>query len=262
MGDRRRWLAWLAVPGGTAGVLVASSFVAPVVPVPPAVGFVVAFALVAGAMIASGWLVPLASPRALVWVVVPGVAVGLLAWTGHASAGWPAAAVVAASLLVGGALAGTVVGSRIQHAGHLLVVAWVSTLADAYSVLSASGVSARVVESAEWLPLLAVSWPIYGTDAIEPVLGVGDVVMVALYLTAVRRHGLRERRTVVALAVAFAAVLVALFASGIALPALPFLGVAVVAVHPEARRLRPEDRKPALLGVAVLTVLFAILWAT
>ena len=134
-----------------------------------------------------------------------------------------------------------------------------SSLADVFSVFSARGVSAQVVESERLLSVLAISWPMPGSGELMPVLGVGDVIMCALYLCAARQLALGVGRTALALAVGFAAVLAALFVLQIPLPALPALGLAVVVAQPRTWRLRREERWKAIGGMALITALFAVL---
>ena len=92
-----------------------------------------------------------------------------------------------------------------------------------------------------------------------PLLGIGDVVLTALYLAAARHLGLGVRKTVAAFALAYALTFGAVALLGQALPALPLLAVAFVAVHPAVWRLRPEDRRPALVGVVITTAVFVAL---
>jgi hypothetical protein len=172
-----------------------------------------------------------------------------------------AAALVTSALLTFGTLVGSVVGSAIDHAGHLLVVAVISSLVDAFSVLHPSGPTAQLVRVQTALDVLILPWPILGTARIEPILGVGDVAFAAIYLAAAKRHGLPLRRTVAALAAGLAVTLGVVLATGRGIPALPFLGAAVVVAHPQARRLPEADRKKALLGLGVLVALFAVLFA-
>lgn len=89
----------------------------------------------------------------------------------------------------------------------------------------------------------------------------GDITFAALYLAAARRHGLPVSRTLVALALGLAATLATVLLTGIGVPALPFLGLAVVLAHPEARRIPHPDRPKALVGIAIVVLLFgALAW--
>ena len=93
-----------------------------------------------------------------------------------------------------------------------------------------------------------------------PILGVGDVVLAALYLAAATKHGLSRARTLAALAAGFTATFVALLLLERALPALPFLGLAIVLAHPEARLPPREERRQAAIGILVIVALAAWLW--
>jgi len=227
-------------------------------------GFAAVFLLVIACVLLVAWALPplaresrVAILLALVVALVVGAAPVAL---GDRLGGPLGAALVALGLLGGGSLLGRAVGSRVTHTGHLLVVAYVSSLADVFSVFSDKGVTAQVVESERMLSLLAVSWALPGWAEMTPVLGVGDIVMVTLYTVATRRLDLEVGRTLLALAAGFALVLGALLVAQIPLPALPFLGAAMLAAHPQAFRLRTEDRRPALIGMALITAVFAVLF--
>ncbi|MDD9970599.1 MAG: hypothetical protein OXR73_30460, partial [Myxococcales bacterium] len=145
------------------------------------------------------------------------------------------AAVVMWCLLLLGVAVGTFVGARVERPGHLLFVALVSSLADIVSVYHPQGVSHAIIESETALSLLALSFPMLGTDAIEPLLGVGDLVFVALYLTASRVHQLSLRRTLAALSLGLAVTAASVVVLEMALPALPFLGLSILIALPAAR---------------------------
>jgi hypothetical protein len=223
------------------------------------VAFALAFGWVAAEVLAVAALTPRLSPRALglsLTLALPLVALGVLA----PGPSIVATAGVAALLLGAGTSAGAALGERIQHAGHLGVVAYVSSLADLVSVLHESGPSAQILESAPTLAVLAVGAPMAGTPDLSPILGIGDVVFVALYLAAARKHGLPFARTVAALAVGLALTFVVVVALARPIPALPFLGLGVVLAHPRAWLPPPHERRQALVGVLVFTALAAWLW--
>jgi len=106
------------------------------------------------------------------------------------------------------------------------------------------------------LSVVALSWPMLGTGKVEPFLGVGDVIFTALYLSASRVHALGVGRTAAALAGAFALTLAALVLLERAIPALPFLGAAVVLAHPPTRRPAAADRKRGSIAMALLLLAF------
>lgn len=225
----------------------------------PVVGYLAAAMTVAASVLAVGAAAPVMPKRRAPWIAVP---VGALVAFGVAEVDVTSLAPlmgVTLALLAAGALTGALLGGHVTHPGHLLVVAYVSTVADLYSVLTPSGPSARVLESDTLLPLLAVSWPVPGLPQPAPLLGVGDVIVTAIYLAASRRHELHPVRSGVALALAYAAVFALVALTARPIPALPFLAAAVLVAHPRARRLTREDRRPAFIGMAAITLLFILL---
>jgi hypothetical protein len=209
-----------------------------------------AVAVVAPRQGAAGIVGALLAGAALVGMALTEIAPGVLA-----------SSVALAALLAVGTGAGAAIGGRIQHAGHLGIVAVVSSVADLASVLSPSGPSHEIAESPALLSLLALPWPMIGTSRIEPLLGVGDVAFVALYVAATVRHGLSLRRTLVALAGALAITAVVVAVLALPIPALPFLGAAMVIAHPEARLPPEAERKKALVALLLFVVGFgALVW--
>jgi hypothetical protein len=165
----------------------------------------------------------------------------------------PAAAVTLVDLgLVSVAYAvGGSIGRRVQHPGHLLPACFVAAAADVASVVHPAGPSHAIAGSERALSVLAVGFPVPGTHAVAPALGVGDLVFIALVLGVAVAHRLSLIRVTLAAAVGLAAAgaLAALLAREI--PALVTIAAAVVAGIPEARRLRPEDRRTTVYAAAI-----------
>jgi hypothetical protein len=157
---------------------------------------------------------------------------------------------VAGTLLGGGSLLGSSIGSRVEHPSHLVVAAYVASIADLLSVLTAWGVSARILQNESLLTLSAVSWGIVGQAEPRPVIGVGDIVMTAFLIAGARRHSLSLYRTLGALGLGYAIVFVALVASGRPIPALPILGLVFVAANWETLRVRPQERLTVAITIA------------
>jgi hypothetical protein len=216
------------------------------------------FGLLVGVVLTTSGLAPRVGRRALPWALLPlalPIAVGVTGCSASDAAG---ASAVLVGLLASGGLLGAFLGGEIEHPGHLLPVAYVASLADLYSVLSPAGPTARIVEDhPDLLAVLALPFS-FGDGRFVPVLGLGDVLMTALYLAAARRHRLARPRLVAALALAYAAVLAALLVVERPLPALPALGLFTVAALPEARRVPAADRSKALASALGLTALVAL----
>jgi hypothetical protein len=256
----RGWLRWLTAIGWAVILLVVAARSASRVDVPALLAYAIGFTVVATSVLASAWRCPPAKPAALVCALL--AAAALFLFGSHPLAELDMAVAVTACLLVAGTLVGAVVGRALEHPGHLVFVAIVSSAADAFSVFHPSGPSAAIVKSEAALSLLALPWPMLGTHAIEPFLGVGDVVFAALYVAAARRHALPLRATLLALTLGFAVTMVAVVALEAAVPALPFLGLAMVIAHRQARRPPERDRIRgyAMAAAVVAGVAVLLLW--
>ncbi len=256
-GLARRIAGWLVAILGAAGGLVVFALVAPLVPLDPTSSDVAAlcaygvgYACTAAVVLGVSLVAP-REPKALAVCALLALGVLITVASSGAAPGMATFAAVLAALLELGTATGAGIGARIQHAGHLSIVAVVSAVADLASVLSPGGPSHEIAESPELLSLLALSWPMIGTTRIEPLLGVGDVVFVALYVAASAQHGLSRVRTAIALAIALGVTAVVVAVLVLPIPALPFLGAAIVIAHPEARLPPPAERRKALVALVV-----------
>lgn len=259
----RALVRWFASAVGAALVLVIAALAAPHVPVAPLFAFVIGFAAVATSMVTTALAVPLLPRGALAGVLLAIAAVVLVyAFDLGKGSSVLGAAIVTCALLLGASCVGSVVGGGVEHAGHLLIVAVVFTLVDTFSVFHDAGPTAAIVENETLISLVALPWPQLGarTTTIEPFLGMGDVIATALFVAVARRHGLDVRRTAAALFGALALTMAIVLLTELPIPVLPFMAFGVLLVHPEARRLRREDRKPALLGLVGLMLVYLAIW--
>jgi hypothetical protein len=183
---------------------------------------------------------------------VAGAAALTLAVIAFVQARFAAAAIVVDAALVAGAWAvGASIGRRVQHPGHLLPACVVVGAVDLGSVLSSFGPSRAIAASERALSMLAVSFPVPGSTAFAPALGVGDLVFIALVLGAVAAHRLPLVRAAV---LCFAGTAVAGAMASLletAIPALVPIGAALVLGLPAVRNLRPEDRRSAKLAMSI-----------
>ena len=154
------------------------------------------------------------------------------------------------------------IGSNIEHPGHLMPACVVASIADLVSVLHPSGPSHAVVQSEKALAMLAVSFPVLSTHQVAPTIGVGDLLFIALLLAAARKHELSWKRMGLASAAGIAAAGAASYFLDRAIPALPAIGLAVVLAFGEARKLRPRDRRLAIIFMLGAAVLAGVLIAT
>ncbi len=252
----RPWpaLGLLVAPAITA----AAAAIAPRLVVPDAVAAALAFA--GGA--AAG-LLPLAiaarAPLGLRGACALGAGGAALLAVAAAVAPYPVIALAIVNLAlvsIANAVGGSI-GRRVAHPGHLLPACAVAAAADLASVLHPEGPSHAIAQSERALSYLAIGFPVPGTRAVAPALGAGDLVFLALVLGVAAAHRLSLPRVVLAAAggLAVAGGLAAYLDA--AIPALVPIGAAVVAVVPDARRLRPEDRRTTVIAVAASAAIVA-----
>jgi hypothetical protein len=157
------------------------------------------------------------------------------------------AALVGIAYALGGSL-----GRRVADPGHLLPACIVAAVADTVSVLHPAGPTHAIVASERALSLLAVSFPVAGARAVSPVLGVGDLLFIALVLGVAAAHRLSIRRVFLAALVGVAAAGALSMLLSAAVPAIVTIAAAVIAFVPEARRLRTEDRRTSLIAIVIV----------
>lgn len=160
-------------------------------------------------------------------------------------------------LLVNGALVclswalGCTLGRRVQHPAHLLPACVVAASADLVSLLSPEGPSHAIAESERALSVLAVWFPVPGSSALAPALGLGDLLFIALAFGVARAHALPYARCVVACTAGTALAGIAAAYSGLAIPALVPIAAMLVLALPAIRRLRRSDRRAALWSMLI-----------
>jgi hypothetical protein len=228
---------------------------APYSDVSPVLAYLCGFAAVVACTLAVAAAAP--SERAACAALAMLGVVGLL-FVQRAGASSALAPAILLALLAFGSGLGAWVGGSIEEAGHLLFVALVSSAVDTFSVAHPDGPSAALLRQPQALALLALPWPMLGTRDVVPLLGVGDVVFASLYWAAGKRHALPRLRTLLALASGFALTALTVTLLERAIPVLPFLGVAIVAAHPEARRPQGRDMRRGLWLVTALGFALAV----
>jgi hypothetical protein len=183
-------------------------------------------------------------------VAVPALAALLgVAWLKPAAG---ATVLIVDAALVGLAWAfGTSLGRRVEHPAHLFPACVVAASADLASLLSPEGPSHAIATSDRALSLLAVWFPVPGSHAVAPALGVGDLLFMGLVFGVARAHRLPYARTVLLCAAGTALAGLAAAWLGVAVPALPPIATAVVLGLPSVRRLRRSDRTAAALSMLI-----------
>ena len=218
----------LVLPAAAVAVLLAWGYGSHLLPAPPVrVDIMVSAAVVLSAAAALVWgMLPLARlGRRLPLVALAALPCAILfVWLGWVPVANVAKVVFAAAL-------GIWIADELERVSWIVIVAAVSAAVDIVSV--AAGPTKAILGQGPvvvgWF-VVAVTWMGYSFAEAFTGLGVSDVLFFALYLAAARRFRLRASWSAVAMVVSFLGT-IALAMWWTALPALPLLSVAFLAVN-------------------------------
>ena len=163
--------------------------------------------------------------------------------------------------LMSALLIGFLIGRRIEYARYFWPLILVATVTDLGSVMLTGGFSHELAqevmsEPAVVHPLLVyVSTP-FGSPM--PLIGLADIVFVALCLTAGERLSLSQRRVVLGLGTGIVVGLVVLTISLQPIPMLPFLGVGVGLCLGRSIKPKVRELSQAVILLGVLSVIWFI----
>jgi hypothetical protein len=146
---------------------------------------------------------------------------------------------------------GTSLGRRVQHPAHLFPACVVAACADLVSLLSPEGPSHAILANERALSVLAVGFPVPGTRAMSPALGVGDLLFMALVFGVARAHGLPYVRSILLCLLGTALAGAAAAWQGVAVPALVPIAAVIVLGLPAIRELRRADRSAAWIAMLI-----------
>lgn len=190
---------------------------------------------------------------------VAAFAAAVLAGVAHSGASSLTSLVVVDSALVSLAWGlGASLGRRVQHASHLFPACVVAASADVVSLLSPEGPSHAIAESDRALSVLAMGFPVAGSHAVAPVLGVGDLLFTAFVLGIAHAHRLSYARAIACIGAGVAAAGFAAARLGVAVPALVTIAAAIIVGMPAIRRLRAVDRTAAHASMAIALSLVVV----
>jgi hypothetical protein len=218
----------IAVPAAAIAVLLAWGFGSRLLPAPPVrVNIMLSSAIVLSAVAVLVWgLLPLSAlGRRLPLVALAALPCAVaFVWLGWVPAASVAKVVFAAAL-------GIWIADELERVSWVVIVAAVTAVVDIVSV--AAGPTKAILEKGPVVVgyfTIAATWAGYSYAEAYTGLGTSDVLFFALYLGAARRFGLRTGWSAVAMVGSFLGT-IALAISWTALPALPLLSVAFLAVN-------------------------------
>lgn len=123
---------------------------------------------------------------------------------------------------------GLIVAQGMREVNYLLMAAVVAALTDIVSVFM--GPTKHLITT-DVFDYLSFQWGILGLGNISPIIGMGDFVFLTLFFTGARKFGWDARKTLGAMCCALAVGLLATLYGPRALPALPFMAMALLVVH-------------------------------
>ncbi len=223
--------------------------------------YILSFVMLAGTVMVSAWaLSERWADRAGVLAALVGVLILVAALVSPLEVAMYGLIAGYALLLVCGCV-GALIGRRIEDAAYLWPLTIVMVSFDLWSVFAAAGVTQELViePTAEvGRALLVLSFPVPGLG-VQPVLGIGDVIVVSLFYSAVHWLGLSLRRLTFGLSIGFGLCLMALFLFQVPLPALAFIAPsAVIALGDEAKPRMKELMIAAVFCAIGLSLLHLI----
>jgi len=184
-------------------------------------------ALAATAVLSLERLAARPAPRAAALVGVAAIPALAFEAAGIEAVATPAKLVLAAGL-------GFLLAGLLETAWQLAIIAAIALAVDVASVLA--GPSAALVQHApRALDAVALHLPAWGQDR-EVLVGPADAIFFGAFVAAAAALGLRRRATAAALAAALEATVVIAVAVGRALPALPLMVIALLAVNADRWR--------------------------
>lgn len=122
---------------------------------------------------------------------------------------------------------GLLVGRGLQKPNYLVMAAIVGAITDIFSVYA--GPSKHIIGSGTFY-YVSLQWGLIGEGGVQPIVGAGDFIFLALYFFGARKFGLDDRKTLGAMIVAITVGFIATLFVG-AIPALPFMSLALLIVH-------------------------------
>ncbi len=159
-----------------------------------------------------------------------------------------------AQLLVAAGI-GLWIGDGIDEKSHLIPIALVATLADAWSV--AQGATALIIRSAQ-IHYFLLRFPLLsgGPAAFPFLIGLTDFLFFGIYFQAARRFDLGLRKNVLLLGAGFLLTVAAAIFLGAGLPVLPCISILFVLGNWRDLHLERKDLRTIVLFLAAIGVAF------
>lgn len=167
--------------------------------------------------------------------------------------------VVDVSLVLGGGCLGRFCAGGVKRSSYLVMAALATSIGDTYSVFF--GPTGKLIEQSADLiaPRAMLQWFVIGNDTVVPLIGVGDLLFLALFLWGVRRFDFDLPRNVImqllVLGLAYALIIgESLTGSDLKLAGLMFIGPAFLAANWGRFDIDQSDRRSIACLLAGLLI--------
>jgi len=129
--------------------------------------------------------------------------------------------------------AGLLLARGLREPHYLIMAAVVGAITDIFSVYA--GPTKHLVKTSAF-PYVSYQWGLIGSGGIFPCVGLGDFIFLALYFAGVRKFGLDQKKTLLAMGAALVIGFLSTLISPRGVPALPFMSFGLLAVNLRALR--------------------------
>jgi hypothetical protein len=148
---------------------------------------------------------------------------------------------------------GKIVAMGVSQRSYLIPLTLVASVTDLWSVWG--GPTHVIVREPLLQNYFLITYPLLGSNAILPTLGLGDITFLALYFALLPQYKLKVRATSWAIIFAFSAVFLLSLQAGKGLPAIPFISAAFLAVNWKQLEFKKEDVQTTFIFIGVFFII-------
>lgn len=144
---------------------------------------------------------------------------------------------------------GKIVALGVNQRSYLAPLTLVASVTDLWSVWG--GPTHVIVQQTVYQNYFLITYPLLGTNAILPTLGLGDITFLALYFALIPQYKLKPRATSWAIIFAFFITFLLSLLAGKGLPAIPFISAAFLAVNWKQLEFKKEDVRTTFIFIGI-----------
>ena len=154
---------------------------------------------------------------------------------------------------------GCLLGKKVEKPSHIFAIIVLGGVMDMWSVTS--GVTQKIVSSKLNCYYFLFNWPVAGSASVTyPLIGSTDFLFIALFLYLVRKFELPVFKNIVGLVLGVLSSIFCASVLGVGIPALPFIGLAVLILNFKAILPDRNEMIQIVVGSIVIFTTFSLLW--